>query len=143
MTNQLEKRRFHRLEFPIKVTAEILTIDDVPRGLPPLCIECRNISAAGICLETKSLEIEGVHLLSGAPYARENRLHMTIDLIPGEPPFMAVGEVRWYDIARDKTEYPYQIGIEFLDVKSPERDQLHRFLRNHKIDGGLFHKLFQ
>ncbi len=142
MTNGLEKRRFHRLEFPIEVTAEIVTVDETPRGLPPLHIESRNISKAGICLETKSLEIEGVHLLSGAPCARDNRLHMTIELIPGEPPFTAVGEVRWYDVARNKTEFLYQIGIEFLEINATGKDQIHRFLKSHKINGGLFHKLF-
>lgn len=142
MTNGLEKRRFHRLEFPIEVTAEIVTVDEVPKGLPPLHIESRNISRTGICLETRSLEIEGVHLLSGAPCARENRLHMTMELIPGEPLFTAIGEVRWYDVARDKTECLYQIGIEFLDIKAKGKDQLHRFLKNHKNNEGFFQKLF-
>jgi len=143
MTNGLEKRKFHRLEFPIEVTAEIVTVDEVPRGLPPLHIESRNISKSGICLETKSLEIEGVHLLSGAPCARENRLHMTIKLLPEDPPVTAIGEVRWYDIVRDTTtECLYQIGIEFLDIKATGKDQLHRFLKSHKINEGLFDKLF-
>ncbi|MHB9097625.1 MAG: PilZ domain-containing protein [Syntrophales bacterium] len=142
MTNGLEKRRFHRLEFPIEVTAEVVTADEAPRGLSLLHIESRNISKAGICIETKSLEIEGVHLLSGAPCARENRLHMTIKLIPEEPPFTAIGEVRWYDVARNATECFYQIGIEFLDIKERGKDQLHRFLKSHKNNGGLFHRLF-
>jgi hypothetical protein len=142
MTNGLEKRKFHRLEFPIEVTAEIITVNETPRGLPRLHIESRNISKTGICLETTSLEIEGVHLLSGAPCARENRLHMTIELIPGEPPFTAIGEVRWYDVVRNNTECVYQIGIEFLEIKATGKDQLHRFLKTHTINVGIFHKLF-
>ncbi len=142
MTNELEKRRFHRLAFPIEVTAEIVTIDRVPRGLPPLHIESRNISKAGICLETKSMEVDGVHLLSGAPCARENRLHMTIKLTPEEPPFTAIGEVRWYDVVRETTECRYQVGIEFLDVAAEGKDQLHRFLKTHKDNGGLLRRLF-
>ncbi len=142
MTNGLEKRRFHRLEFPISVTAELVTADESPRGLPPLHIESRNISRNGICLETKSLEIEGVHLLSGAPCARDNRLHLTIRLIPEEPPFTAIGEVRWYDVARNATDCFYQIGIEFLDIKERGKDQLHRFLKSHKSNAGLLQRLF-
>ncbi len=142
MTNGLDKRRFHRLEFPIEVTAEIVALDEAPRGLPPLHSESRNISKAGICLETKTLEIDGINLLSGAPCARENRLHMTINLIPEEPPFTAIGEVRWYDVARDATECLYQIGIEFLEIKAQGKDQLHRFLKSHKNNGGLLSKLF-
>lgn len=142
MTNGLEKRRFHRLEFPIEVTAEVITTGAAPRGLPPLQIESRNISKTGICLETRSLEIEGVHLLSGAPCARENRLHLTIKLIPDEPPFTAIGEVRWYDVARNATDCFYQIGIEFMEIRERGKDQLHRFLKSHKSDRGLFRKLF-
>ncbi len=141
MTNGLEKRKFHRLEFPIEVTAEIVSLDEGPRGLPPLHSESRNISKAGICLETKSLEIAGINLLSGAPCAREYRLHMTIKLIPDEPPFSAIGEVRWYDVARDRTQCLYQIGIEFLDIKETGKEQLHRFLKNH-ANKGLLHKFF-
>jgi hypothetical protein len=88
------------------------------------------------------LEIEGVHLLSGAPCARDNRLRMTIALTPEEPPFTAIGEVRWYDVVRNTTECLYQIGIEFLDIKAQGKDQLQRFLKSHKDNEGLFHKLF-
>ncbi len=105
-------------------------------------MQSRNISKAGICLETKALEIDGVNLLSGAPCARENRLHLKIDLIPEEPPFTAIGEVRWYDVVRDATECMYQIGIEFIDIKDNGKKQLARFLKSHKTGDGFFRKLF-
>ena len=140
MANGLEKRKFQRLQFPIEVTAEIVTVAEMPRGLSPLHIQSRNISKAGICLETMALEVDGVNLLSGSPYARENRLYLKIDLIPNEPPFTAIGEVRWYDVARDAIEFMYQIGVEFLEIKDNGKDQLIRFLKSHKTNNDVLAK---
>jgi hypothetical protein len=141
MVNGLEKRQFQRLQFPIEVTVEIVTTSEKPRGLPILHIQSRNISKTGICLETIALEVDGVNLLSGSPWARENRLHLKIDLIPDEPLFTAIGEVRWYDVVHGASEFMYQMGIEFIEIKGRGKDQLHRFLKNHKTSDGFFQKL--
>ncbi len=141
MANGLEKREFQRLHVPIEVTAEIVSLSEKSRGLPPLHMQSRNISKAGICLETATLEIDGVHLLSGAPCARENRLSLKIQLIPEEPPFQAVGEVRWYDVLPDATGCMYQIGIVFIEIKNSGKDQLARFLKRHRTTGGFFRRL--
>jgi hypothetical protein len=142
MANGLEKRSFQRLQVPIEVTAEIVNISEKSTNLPPLHLQSRNISKTGICLETKALEIDGVHLLSGPPSARENRLHLKIDLIPEEPPFTAIGEVRWYDVVRDAAECLYLIGIEFIEIEDKGKTQIARFLKSHRSDGGFFHRLF-
>jgi len=143
MATGLEKREFQRLHVPIEVIAEIVTFSEKSKGLPPLRMQSRNISKAGICLETKTLEVDGVNLLSGAPCARENRLHLKIDLIPEKPPFTAIGEVRWYDVVHDDaTECMYQIGIEFINIKDNGKTQLAKFLKSHKTGGGFFHRLF-
>ena len=141
MANGLEKREFQRLNVPIKVVTEIVTGADESTDLPPLQVQSRNISKAGICIETTTIEIAGVNMLSGSPSARENRLRLKIDLIPDEPPVTAIGEARWYDIVREANECTYQVGIEFLDVKDLGRDQLARFLKRHRT-GGFFRKLF-
>jgi hypothetical protein len=134
MGNGLEKRKFQRLEFPLEVTVEIVSVEVVPKGPPPLQVKCRNISKDGICLETKFLEIDGINLLSGRPGARENRLHLMIELSPEEPPFEAIGELCWYDVARDTAELMYHIGIEFIDINGNRKEQLARFLKKHKSD---------
>ena len=136
-----EKRKFQRLEFPLEVTVEIVSAQEVPKGLPRLHVKSRNISKSGICLETKSIEMDGVNLLSGLPFARENRLHLNIELIPEEPALMATGEVRWYDIARDIPEFIYQLGVAFIEIKDGGKDQLARFLKKHQNNKGYFQKL--
>jgi hypothetical protein len=88
MPGELNKRKFQRLELPLEVTVEIVSAQEAPKGLPILHVKSRNISMSGICLETKSVEVNGVNLLSGRPFARENLLHLSIELIPEEPPLM-------------------------------------------------------
>lgn len=134
MSNRLEKRKLQRLEFPLEVTVEVVSAEEVPKGPTSLQVKSRNISKDGICLETKFIEVDGINLLSGRPGARENRLHLTISLIPEEPTFEAIGEVCWYDVARDKAECMYHIGIEFIDIKDNRREQLARFLKKYKSD---------
>ena len=129
MVDELEKRKFQRLEFPLEVKIEIVSARGIPKGLPLMHIQSRNISKGGICLETKSIEVDDVNLMSGHPFARENRLHLNIELIPGEPPFMATGEVRWYDIARDIPEFICQLGVAFIEIKDSGKNQLERFLK--------------
>jgi hypothetical protein len=143
MANGLDKRSFQRLSVPINVTAEIVSVSERPKGLFPLRTQSRNISRAGICLETIAITIDGFNLLSGAPSARENRLHLKIELVPEGPPLMAIGEVRWYDVVRDAERCLYQIGIEFIDIKGDGKDQLARFLKSHRTDGGFFQRIFR
>ena len=137
----LEKRKFHRLPYPLEVRVEIVTALEAPRDLPPLQMQSRNISKDGICLETNSLEVKGVSLLAGPPCARESRLRMTLTLVPQEPPLTAIGEVRWYDIVREEAGCLYQIGIEFLDIKIGGKEQLHQFLKSRQPQG-IIQKIF-
>jgi hypothetical protein len=134
MGHGLEKRKFQRLEFPLEVIVEIVSVEEQPKGPSLLQLKSRNISKEGICLETKLLEIGGISLLAGRPGARENRLRLSVGLMPEESTFEAIGELCWYDVARDTTELMYHVGIEFIDIKGKGREQLTRFLKKHKVD---------
>jgi hypothetical protein len=140
MGAELKKRGFHRFELPLDVTVKIIPAQPPPKGPPPLNMTTRNISQEGVCLETNVIEIDGIHLLSGAPFARENRLEMTIALYPDEPPFQATGEVRWYDIARDIPGCFYRVGVAFIDIAGNGASQLARFLKSRKSKKGFFEK---
>jgi len=133
LSDGLEKRKFQRLECPLEGTVKIVPVKKVSNDPPLMHIQSRNISKGGICLETKAIEVEGINLLSGLPFARKHRLHMNIELIPNEQLFEAIGEVRWYDISHDIPEYIYRVGVAFIDIKNNGKEQLLRFLKNHKI----------
>ena len=135
-----EKRKFQRLERPLDVTVEIVSARDAPRGLPRLHIKSRDISKGGICLETNSIEVDGVNLLSGQPFARENRLRLSIKLVPEEPPLTATGEVRWYDIARDIPESICRLGVAFIEIEDGGKERLARLLKKHQNKMRVFSK---
>jgi hypothetical protein len=141
MVDDLEKRKFQRFEIPLEVTVEIVSAQGVPRDIPPLHVRSRNISISGICLETKSIEMDGINLLSGPPFARVNRLRLSIGLIPEEPPLMAIGEVQWYDAARDIPEFICRLGVVFIEIKDGGKDQLARFLKDNQNKKGYFQRL--
>ena len=138
MNDGLEKRKFQRLDCPLDVAVEIVPVTEAPQQRSPLHIKSRNISKSGICLETKSFEVEGVHLLSGLLFARQHRLYMSINLVPNEPPFEAIGEVRWYDVSSDTPESIYRVGVAFLSMKRHGKERLARFLKSHKDSRGYF-----
>lgn len=141
MQDGLKRRKFQRLDCPLEGTIRIVSVRGVLHKQPPLYIQSRNISENGICIEIKPEEIEGINLLSGLPFAREHRIYMNIELVPNEQLFEAIGEVRWYDIPRDK--YIYYVGVAFIDIKNDGKKQLLRFLKTHKENRGYFHKLFK
>jgi len=141
MLNGLEKRKFQRLEHPLDVAVEIVSARETPKGLPWLSVKSRNISKGGICLETSSIYVDGVNLLSGSPFARENLLHLSIKLTPEEPPLMATGEVRWYDIAHDIPEPNCCLGVAFTEIEEGGKDRLVQFLKQHRGEGAYFQNI--
>jgi hypothetical protein len=137
----LEKRTLQRLDIPLEVTVEVISAQATPLALPQLQLKSRNISKGGICLETKSIEVGGVNLLSGRPFARENLLRLIIELNPDEPPLVATGEVRWYDIVHDMPEFICRLGVAFIEIEAGGKDQLARFMEKHQNNKGYFRKL--
>lgn len=137
----VEKRKFFRLDIPLNITIRVLTDEEVPGGVKPLKVQSSNISQQGICIETGQIVIDSVNMLSGSPGARENLLDMEIELIPGEPPVKAIGEVCWYDVARETEEFMYQLGIVFIEFKGSGKEQIKGFLKGHKKNKGFFNRL--
>lgn len=127
----LEKRKFQRLESPLKVTFDVVSAENY-KGLPQQYCKSRNISQDGICLETKAIEVDGVNLLSGRPFARNNRLELSIELVSEEQPLLATGEVRWYDIAGDVPEFSCRLGVAFLEMNVDDKGRLAKFIKKHR-----------
>lgn len=136
MFDGLDKRRFQRLALPLNVAVEIVSAREEPKGLPRLLVKSRNLSKGGICLEMESIEVDGVHLLSGLPFARENRLHLSIEIVPEEPPLTATGEVQWYDVARDLPGCVYRLGVAFIEIGDDGKERLAKFLKKHQKEMG-------
>ncbi len=138
----VEKRKFQRLEIPLNVTLKVITDEDMPGKGKPVKLKSRDISLEGISLETRDIVVDGINVLSGSPGARENMLDMEIELVAGENPVKAVGEVCWYDVIRDSEEFMYQIGVVFIKIEGTAKEQLKNFLKSSVKNPGFFKKLF-
>ena len=126
----VEKRRFLRLELPLQVTLTIISDEPAAGGPKPIRVKSRNISEQGICIETRKIEIDGVHMLSGSPGAQKNRIDMVIDLYGIEKTIQVTGEVCWYDLSPESENFMFQVGIVFLNIDAEKKALLKSFLNN-------------
>lgn len=76
----IERRKFYRLESAVDVGVTILSDDEELAGPKSFAAKSKNISLEGICLETRQVEVDGVHILTGSPKSPRNRLDLAIDL---------------------------------------------------------------
>ena len=138
----VQKRKFFRLEIPLQVKVTIITEDKVPGGQTSIIVKSRNISEEGICIETRQVEIDGVHMLSGSPGAQKNRLDLELDLYGTEKTLKIIGEVCWYDLAPESENFMFQVGIVFLNIDAEKKSQLKSFLKNQRPRKGGFLRRF-
>ncbi len=132
----IERRKFLRLEVPVQVKVTIMADDEMLGGPKTLSAKSRNISMEGICIETRQVEIDGVHILSGSPRSEKNQLQLQIDLSPEEKPIEVLGEVCWYDLSSETEEFMFQVGIVFLNITADAKKTLKNYLKAHSKPGG-------
>jgi c-di-GMP-binding flagellar brake protein YcgR len=116
MTPMSEKRKYPRLDINVKVnwkkTAEPKPEDAESRDIT------RNISAGGICLMVyEKLDVGDC---------------LSLDLeLPSGKELHLVGRVVWtkeFEIIGKKESKRYDIGLEFLDIKAGEREEIKNFV---------------
>lgn len=139
----IERRKFYRLESAVDVGVTILSDDEELAGPKSFAAKSKNISLDGICLETRQVEVDGVHILTGSPKSPRNRLDLAIDLYHNEKPFKVQGEVCWYDLARETEEFIFEVGIVFVNMNDEARKMLKKFINSQTSRGkGFFKSLF-
>ena len=138
----VEKRKFRRLDCPVEVRVTIVVEEEDLSSPKSLIASSKNISMEGICLETRQVEVDGVHILTGSPGSPKNRLDMEIDLYPPEKPFKVSGEVCWYDLAKDTEEFIFEVGIVFINMDAAAKETLKKFISTKAVGGKGFLKSF-
>jgi hypothetical protein len=139
----VEKRKFYRLDSAVQVRVTIPAEDEDLCSPKSFIAKSKNISLEGICLETRQVEIDGVHILTGSPGSLKNRLDMEIDLYPSEKTFKVKGEVCWYDLSKETEEFIFEVGIVFINMDAAAKETLKKFISSQKSRGkGFFKSLF-
>ena len=136
----VEKRKFQRLDCAVQVRVTILVEEEDLSSPKSFIAKSNNISLEGMCLETRQVEVDGVHILTGSPGSLKNRLDMAIDLYPSEKPFNILGEVCWYDLSKETEEFMFEVGIVFINMDAAARQTLKKFISSQKARGKGFLK---
>jgi hypothetical protein len=136
----VEKRRFQRLDCAVQVRVTILVEEEDLSSPKSFIAKSNNISLEGMCLETRQVEVDGVHILTGSPGSLKNRLDMEIDLYHSEKPFNILGEVCWYDLSKETEEFMFEVGIVFINMDAAARQTLKKFISSQKAHGKGFLK---
>ncbi len=139
----IDRRKFYRLEHALDVTVTIPAEEEELSRPKTFIAKSKNISPHGICLETRQVEVNGVHILTGSPRSPRNRLNLAIGLYPHEKPFEIQGEVCWYDLAKEQEEFLFEVGIVFVNMTEEARQTLKKFINSQTSrDKGFFKRLF-
>lgn len=114
-----ERRCYVRIDIDLPVRYTI------PRGSVNLdAIKTKNISVGGICMTLN--EKLNMHEI----------LALEIELPEGPMPVMVKGEIVWVreDIAQSRKDEirHFDIGIEFRELLSKDRDRLFKFIKEHR-----------
>jgi hypothetical protein len=136
----VEKRKFQRLDCAVQVRVTILVEDEELSSPKSFIAKSKNISLQGICLETRQVEVDGVHILTGSPGSPKNHLDMEIDFYPSEKAFKVLGEVCWYDLSKETEEFMFEVGIVFINMDAAAKETLKKFISSQTARGKGFLK---
>ena len=110
-----EKRRFVRLDVNVKVNWEKIVVAQT--AIPDKKDSTKNISEGGICL----IVYEKLNVA--------DLLKLEIEL-PTKRIIQATGRVVWTHefIIGQPDQKRYDVGIEFLDISAPDREEIKKFV---------------
>lgn len=112
-----ERRKYIRIDKALSLSYEILE-----SFLRPSC-------------RSKDISEGGIRLRIFQRLAPGTALKLWIYLRDFEQPILAVGEVAWLQKQNDK-EYPFEVGIRFIEINSSDRDKLSKYIISFSQDGG-------
>ena len=127
-----ERRRTLRLEVPLAIRFRITNTDGKGTASRELHGETRNVSREGFCIETDTVEADGLHVFGDTLMIRSSEIAVEIDL-PGEgEPLRCVGEVVWYDRCEEGAPYRFRVGVQLTRIDEEEKKKLKALLSETK-----------
>ncbi len=127
-----ERRKQGRVPAELKVWFRILDYKRPQISSRRLEGSVLDISANGLCIGTRVVFIDGLHVFP--PGCHTNKLDIELDLDPDLPPLKAVGEVVWYRKAQDHpTGWIFKIGVSW-NLSQADEEMIRTFLKNGRDD---------
>lgn len=126
--NDFEERKSLRVRYPLMVEYKIIKGGEREKISKPIDGQVRDISLGGICLQTNVLEMDGLHIYHNSNNPYQNLLEIDIDLPFDYGNIKVIGKVAWYDLAKRRGRYQFDIGVVFLEIGEKDKENLIRFL---------------
>jgi c-di-GMP-binding flagellar brake protein YcgR len=124
----IEERKSARLKYPLVVEYKIIKGGNKEKVSKSIKGEIKNISLGGTCLLSNSLEMDGLHIYHDSNTLFQNLLELEIDLPSGFGQVTALGKVAWFDLAKRRGKYQYEIGVVFLEMIEEDKNKLSKFI---------------
>ena len=121
-----ERRSKHRMPAKVPVRFRIVREGTDTRVSETVMATMRDLSMAGLAMETSCIEADGLHVSYNEHPALKNRLYLQWKLPKGRS-LKAVGETVWYERAVT-AESSFVVGLRFLDISREDRKALSDFL---------------
>ena len=127
-----ERRQTLRLEVPLTVRFRITNTEGKGTASRVLHGETGNVSREGLCIETNTVEADGLHVFGDTLMIRSSEIAMEIDL-PGEgDPLRCVGKVVWYDRSKEGAPFRFRVGVQLTRIDEEEKKRLKALLSELK-----------
>ncbi len=94
----------------------------------------KNISLNGLCLETSLVQSDGLHISHDSSMMTKNKLDIEIELPnkndTGEnlDVIHVLGRVIWYDKKTNYQHFPFEVGIDILEISDEDFLKLKTFI---------------
>jgi len=127
-----EKRKYPRAEAKRQAKYRIIHGQDSDKVSSTVRGWVINISRGGILLRVNELVTDSLHISYNDEIEIQNWLAIEFDLLPGIPPIRVIGKVVWYQRSVSTTEYAYDVGIEFKDIREEDQETIINFVNRTK-----------
>jgi len=124
----LERRRFSRYATAVDVMFHVWDARKEKPLTPRVQGRLTDISQGGACLQTNQTLIEGYHLLLDKDMEGQTPVILEVQQAAGSEPFTIQAQVLWYNQVTSERKYKFDVGLEFVDLTSEQRERLNTLL---------------
>ncbi len=128
------KRKFKRINSSLNAKFKIISGKNPKNTSSIINSIAKNISLNGLCLETSLVQSDGLHISHDSSMMTKNKLDIEIELPnkndKGEnlDVIHILGRVTWYDKKTNYQHFPFEVGIDILEISDEDFLKLKTFI---------------
>ena len=126
----LERRSHSRYPAAVDVEFQVWDSDKQEPRTGKVRGRLTDISPIGACLQTNQTLIEGYHLLLDNDPGGKTPLVVSLPSASQESQWTIKAQVLWYNKIESERRYQFDVGLNFVDLSSTERENLRALLNS-------------